>query len=763
MDGHQFTLFDPGLDPAPWDHDELADAAVAEVAFASPPYGPFHYLIPENLRDRVELGRRLRVPLGRGDRDVVGYCLGVTRRAADVRTLKLVTTVVDQQPLFGPPLLELAQWIAQRYLTPIGAVLESVIPAGVRSQAGTRQQRFLSVAPELATQIAQLPLTAKQKQILQTLVDSPRSLTARELAQAAGCSSGPIERLREKGLLVDELRRVQLVSADDLPIEPELPLVLGDDQQRALEVITADLHERRSGVLLLRGVTGSGKTEVYIRAIEEVIRLGRQAIVLVPEISLTPQTRQRFRARFPRVAVLHSHQTDSERNAHWQQIVHGDVQVVVGARSAVFAPTPRLGLIVIDEEHDGSFKQDSQPRYHTRDVARQRCEAAGVPLILGSATPSLESWQRAQAGEYRLIELPHRVSRRPLPQVTTVDLRTELRGGSARGSISRLLARSMDEALRADGQVILLLNRRGYATSIQCPACGYVAKCPDCDLVLTLHRAANRASCHYCDYQLTAPQRCPQCRFEGIRFGGLGTERLEEELKARFRGVSILRMDADTMQRPGSHEAALAKFRAGEARILVGTQMIAKGLDFPNVTLVGVINADAALHFPDFRAAERTFQLVTQVAGRTGRGDRGGQVIMQTFNPDHYAIRAAAEHDFLRFAREELPQRQLYHYPPFGGLIRVIVRGEAESTTLAFAQQFAFAVRQTLETQGLAGRVLGPAACPIAKLRGKYRFHILAQSTSEAGLREVLRLVMAGTETPRLVQYLVDVDPLDML
>ncbi|MFM9066745.1 MAG: primosomal protein N', partial [Planctomycetota bacterium] len=608
MDGRQFTLFDPGFDPAPWDHDELADAAVAEVVFASPPYGPFHYLISEDLRDRVELGRRVRVPLGRGGRDMVGYCVGLTRRAGDVRTLKLVISVVDPKPLFGPPLLDLAQWIANRYLSPLGNVLESVIPAGVRAQAGTREQRFLTIPPEFVEQIEELPVTAKQRAILRTVRDTPRSLTAKEIGQLASCSTAPIERLREKGWLVDELRRVQWSVADDLQIEPESPLELGVDQQRAFDTIAGDLKQQRSSVVLLHGVTGSGKTEVYIRAIEEVIRVGRQAIVLVPEISLTPQTRQRFRARFPRVAVLHSHQSDAERNAHWQQIMHGDVQVVEGARSAVFAPTPRLGLIVIDEEHDGSFKQDSQPRYPAREVARRRCEAAGIPLVLGSATPSLESWQRAQSGDYQLVELPQRVSQRALPQVTTVDLRTELRGSISRSSISRTLSRAIEETVRDDGQVILLLNRRGYATSIQCSACGYVAKCPDCDLVLTLHRAANVASCHYCDYQLATPQRCPQCRFDGFRLGGLGTERLEAELHSRFPGVSLLRMDADTMQKPGSHEAALAKFRAGEARILVGTQMIAKGLDFPNVTLVGVINADAALHFPDFRAAERTFQ-----------------------------------------------------------------------------------------------------------------------------------------------------------
>jgi primosomal protein N' (replication factor Y) len=544
-------------------------------------------------------------------------------------------------------------------------------------------------------------------------------------------------------------------------------LLLNPDQQAALDHILASLRERRHETILMHGVTGSGKTEVYIRAIDEVIQYGRQAIVLVPEISLTPQTRTRFRSRFEHVAVLHSHLSDAERHWHWQQIAQGKVQVVVGARSAVFAPTPQLGLIVIDEEHDASFKQGEQPRYHARDVAEQRAAAESVPLVLGSATPSLETWQRAAKGSgvnpIRFIDMPNRVEGRPLPAVATIDLRTEFQNRAHRGAVSRSLARAIEEALADDGQVILLLNRRGYSTHIQCPACGFVAKCPHCDLSLTHHRKEEKVVCHYCDHEEQSPVRCPDCSFDGIRYAGFGTERLESEIKARFPGVGALRMDSDTMQKPGSHEEALDRFRHGEVKILLGTQMIAKGLDFPNVTLVGVINADTTLHFADLRAAERTFQLVTQVAGRTGRGDKGGRVLVQTFSPDHYAIQAAIDHDYARFAAAELPSRKQHLYPPFASLIRLIVRSETDSAAEQFIEAMASKLKTAIETTRIEHRLLGPAPCPIHKLRGLFRYHMLLSSPTGEALRHAVRDVIDALEPIEGVQWVVDVDPLDLL
>lgn len=749
--------------PEPWEMDAASEHLAASVVFAEAPHGPFDYLVPDALRGTVEPGRRVRVPLGKGNRPVVGYCVKLESRQAESRNLKAVQTVVDTAPLLTPSLLRLTQWIAEHYLCEWGTAIEAVVPAGVRGQAGTREQTFLSVPTSVAARLTQLKLPPKQADVLQRLAASPRQLTPWELAKAAGCTLAPIGELRKKGLIKAHTRRVE-TGEHDLPAAPrETNLALNADQQAALAAILKPLHAPRHETILIHGVTGSGKTEVYIRAIDEVIHFGRQAIVLVPEISLTPQTRERFRSRFERVAVLHSHLSPAERHWHWQRIARGEIQVVVGARSAVFAPTPHLGLIVLDEEHDTSFKQDSAPRYHARDVALCRAQAENVPLVLGSATPSLESWQQAALGAYRLVDMPRRVFDRPLPDVATIDLRSEFHNRSSRGAVSRQLHQAIDQALKEGGQVILLLNRRGFATHIQCPACGYVVRCPDCDLALTHHRTGEKAICHYCDYEIVSPHACPACHFMGIQFSGLGTQKLEQEILARFPDVPTLRMDSDTMEKPGSHELALDKFRRGEVRILLGTQMIAKGLDFPDVTLVGVVNADTALHFPDFRAAERTFQLVTQVAGRTGRGEKGGRVLVQTFSPEHPAIQAAIRHDYALFAGQELPTRAEYGYPPLMSMVRLVIRGESQVVTEKFAEHLSDQLRAALAEAGDDVRVLGPAAAPFAKLRGKHRFHTLLFGPDSDVLRSAVRTATAGLTPPDDVQWIADVDPLDML
>jgi primosomal protein N' (replication factor Y) len=768
MNSRQASLFDST--PEPWELDNADEQLAAEVVFAEPPHGPFDYRVPESLRSRLAPGQRVQVPLGRGNRPIVGYVVNVQSKRVGTRPLKEISSVLDAMPLLSPTMMQLCTWMAEYYLCPPGQVLNSVVPAGVKSQAGTREMTFLSVRPEvLATlQAGSLKLPAKQLDALQVLAAAARPLTPPELAQAAKCTLGPIGELRKKKLVQAEVRRIQHLEIDEVPQPREEHLHLNPEQQAALDYIVAALAQSRHETVLMHGVTGSGKTEVYIRAIDEVIQFGRQAIVLVPEIGLTPQTRQRFRSRFPRVAVLHSHLSDAERHWHWQQIARGEVQVVVGARSAIFAPTPNLGLIVIDEEHDHSFKQGESPRYHARDVALQRARLENVPLVLGSATPSLESWHEAKAGRFKLVDMPHRVSSRPLPDVATIDLRDEFRNRKDRGAVSRQLHLAIEQALKADGQVILLLNRRGYSTHIQCPSCGYVARCPNCDLALTHHREGDKVICHYCDFEEIAPAKCPECRFDGIHYGGLGTQKLEAEIKGRFAGVAMLRMDSDTMQKPNAHEEAFARFRSGEIKILVGTQMIAKGLDFPNVTLVGVINADTALHFPDFRASERTFQLVTQVAGRTGRGDKGGRVLVQTFSPDHAAIQAAIKHDYQMFAGTELPIRRDHLYPPFTSMIRLVVRGEQQSLAEQFAEAAVENLRTSLDkvvvgSEALAYRCLGPAPCPIAKLRGKHRFHALLSSAHSLELRSAVRDAIATFQPPDDVQWVIDVDPVDLL
>ena len=513
----------------------------------------------------------------------------------------------------------------------------------------------------------------------------------------------------------------------------------------------------------MHGITGSGKTEVYIRAIQRVVEFGRQAIVLVPEISLTPQTRQRFRARFDRVAVLHSHLTAAQRAWHWNEIARGNVQVIIGARSAVFAPTPNLGLIVIDEEHDGSFKQDKAPRYHAREVALQRARFQSLPLVLGSATPALESWHKARTGEFQLLSLPRRVLDRALPDVATIDLRVDDDGRKRGGAISQKLRQEIRSAVDDGGQVILLLNRRGYSTRIQCPACGNVEHCPDCSIPLTHHQDGNRAMCHYCDFAMPAPVRCPECNFEAIRFSGIGTQKLQMEVQSLFPEFDCERMDTDTMRKPGSHEQVLSRFRNGEINILLGTQMIAKGLDFPNVTLVGVINADTALHFPDFRAAEKTFGLVTQVAGRSGRGAKGGRVLVQTFSPDHKAIIAATHHDYLQFTVHELPQREQFGYPPFGSLARIVIRSESDVLAAQLAAQLACEIKTGGRELDHPLKVLGPAKATVEKLRGKYRYHILILSGLDRAIQPVIERIQTRVKPVDDTQWIVDIDPQDMM
>jgi len=761
----QQSLFE--LEAPGWEIDAAAEQLVATVVFAGRVDRTFDYAVPDHLREELQPGRRVRVPFGPANRMTVGYCVALETRAGITRRLKPLAEVIDERPLLSATMLRLTRWMADYYLCPWAQALEAVLPAGVRSRSGTRRITLLSLADNAKEKLPDAKLSKKQLEIVRYVAQSPQPLEPKQLAAALRCTQGPITALRRKGILKATIRRVTAESLREAPAPRQPNFQLNADQQAALSAILTPLRAPRHETILIHGITGSGKTEVYIQAIQEVISYGQQAIVLVPEISLTPQTRERFRSRFQNVAVLHSHLRDAQRHWHWEQIARGQVQVVVGARSAVFAPVPRLGLVILDEEHEGSFKQDTAPRYHAREVAQWRAREEGVPLVLGSATPSLESWYRAVRGEYRLVEMPRRVYDRPLPAVGTIDLRNEFRNRTTRGAVSRQMHQAIEAALRENGQVMLLLNRRGYSTHIQCPACGHVVHCPHCDLPLTHHRAGELLMCHYCDFHEAVPVECPECHAVGIHFRGFGTQKLEAEIRARFPEVAVQRMDTDAMKAPGSHDRALAAFREGKVRILVGTQMIAKGLDFPNVTLVGVINADTALHFPDFRGAERTFQLITQVAGRTGRGDKGGRVLVQTFTPDHPAIQAAVMHDFNAFARDELPLREAHYYPPAAAMIRLVVRGVSKDQTRAFAEHLGERLRAALppaapdETAG--PRVLGPATAPIARLRGEHRFHLQIQGSDGGRLRQAVRRASEGLEPPEGTLWTADVDPLEML
>lgn len=742
----------------------------ADIVFDRPLDHAYSYAVPENLRHLVGVGKRVEAPFGRGDKRTPGFCVRVSEQTPTYENVKAITRVLDADALVDEHLMKLTRWMADYYLCGWGQSLHKIVPAGVRENAGTRRASFVEAVPSDRLPNPVPTVTAKQKTVLERVRREGKPIEQTTLARALKCGTGPISGLVAKGLLRKFSERIESASGwgirgleGEAPVELHAPIAMNADQLRVWEPIQAAVREGGFHPFLLHGVTGSGKTELYLRAIEDVVKQGKEAIVLVPEISLTPQTIERFRGRCGEVAVMHSHLTDAERGAYWRRIAGGSVQVVVGARSAVFAPTRKLGLIVVDEEHENSFKQESTPRYHGRDVAVMRARLESIPIILGSATPSLESWSNAQKGHYKLLHLPNRVEDRPMPPVKIVDLRHEPKPERGKpGAISPTLEAAMKEALRKGGQAILLLNRRGFSTHVHCQECGHVAQCAHCDLALTFHRMRSALVCHYCGFESAPFARCPACNQDGMRYQGLGTEKLHAEIEAKFPGKVCQRMDSDTMTSPGSHQRVLDAFRDGNIHILVGTQMIAKGLDFPNVTLVGVVNADVGLHLPDFRAAERTFQLLAQVAGRAGRGSKGGQVLVQTYTPEHPCIMLAAKHDFETFASQELLLRQAHQYPPFQRMARLIVRSEKEESANEFAETMAGAFREAMK-QGGHLRLLGPAECPVFRLNDYYRFHFQLQSESSAVLHNVLREVITVVKPPSGVEFQVDVDPYSML
>lgn len=741
------------------------DGPFAGVVVNRPLDQVWTYRVPKRLVDRVRLGSRLRVPLGKGNTLAVGYCVRLEDDAPaelDPQRIKDLTDVLDDPPLIDATMLDLTRWLAGYYACSWGQALDAVVPAGVKKGAGTKLVTCLVIPDEGNGRPDPEDLTPKQKAVMALLRRSNGPMPIEDVCRMAKCKTAPIASLRERRLVHTLKRRMdKSVVVDEGPPEPRAPVEPTSEQSEVLSRLSSALDGPTFSTFVLHGVTGSGKTEVYLSAIDRVVARGREAIVLVPEISLTPQTIRRFRRRFPRVAVLHSHMTDAERHRHWKAIAAGEIQVVVGARSAVFAPTRKLGLIVIDEEHETTFKQESVPRYHARDIAVKRAQMLGVPVILGSATPSLETWHNCQTGRYTRLVLSRRVRDRPMPPVEIIDQRHEKpSAGNPIGGLSGPLKRAVREAIDTGGQVILLLNRRGFHTFILCPKCGNVLKCDACDIALTHHKTRKVAVCHTCDAEREPPAICPACHASGLHYGGIGTERLEREVRAAFPDASVRRMDSDTMRAPGSHEQVLRAFKAGEVQVLLGTQMIAKGLDFPNVTLVGVVSADTALHLPDFRAAERTFQLVAQVAGRTGRGDRPGRVLVQTYCPDAPAIRCAAQHDYLRFVALELPERQSRGLPPFGRIVRLVARGPNEAATLSFLVQLA----NTLAEQAHQGiRMLGPAPAPVSKIKHLYRFHLQLRAARAAPLQTLLHAVLPNVLLPGEVELAVDVDPVSLL
>ncbi|HZG54969.1 primosomal protein N' [Paenibacillus sp.] len=587
-----------------------------------------------------------------------------------------------------------------------------------------------------------------------------------ELARDAGIGPSAVKALEAKGLVAVETREVGRDPYADRRFAASRPLPLTETQAAALEPIRRAIEARTYEPFLLHGVTGSGKTEVYLQAMQACLEAGREAILLVPEISLTPQTVNAFKGRFgDQVAVMHSRLSAGERYDEWRKIAGRRVKIAIGARSAIFAPFSDIGLIIMDEEHESSYKQEESPKYHARDVALERGARHGAAVVLGSATPSLETYLDAHRGVYTLLEMPERVEGRPLPSVAVVDMRQELRDGN-RSMFSARLREALAERLERGEQSVLLLNRRGYSTFVMCRSCGYAAQCPHCDITLTYHRAGKHSRCHYCGYTERETTNCPSCESEHIRHFGAGTQRVEEELAKLFPGIRTIRMDVDTTSHKGAHEQLLAEFRERKADVLLGTQMVAKGLDFPFVTLVGVISADTVLRLADFRAAERTFQLLTQVAGRAGRHTLPGEVVVQTYTPEHYSIQFAAGHDYRGFARRELLSRRELGYPPYRKLALATLSHEDISRLVPAGERFAGELKRRLAALRSAGaeepELLGPVPSPIPKLKDRYRFQCMVKYRGETDVAEALRAsadALADDARKSKLSIQLDMDP----
>lgn len=805
--------------------------SIAEIAICLPLEKSFHYIIPEDLKEYIQVGMRVLVPFG--GRKVTGFIINLLDQSPNGLEckLKVIEKILDETPLIDNQMLRLYKWIADYYIYPLGEVIKTGIPPGLQ----LKSRCFLSLTDDGKKALLDRGLNSLEEKVfrkienygkvslnkilkiykgeisrskifswkrkglveIETLLeggevkpkiekvikfeseDSLRPISKRERAifnwvkeksevfysELSKNFKSPlkaIKSLKSKGLISiyekEILRDVKIKTDFKTYPKPELT----SHQRDVFREILKGLNSKRFSPFLIYGVTGSGKTEIYLRAIEEVIKNGREAIVLVPEISLTPQLISRFKARFGDIfALIHSGLSRRERYDQWRKIWRSDVKIAIGPRSAIFAPFKNLGIIIVDEEHDPSYKQEDKLKYNARDVAIVRAKQQQATLILGSATPSLESFYNALKGKFKLLHLPQRIEGRPLPQVELIDMKKESY------LFSEKLKEGIKENIEQKRQSLLFLNRRGFANFILCTDCGFTFKCPNCSVTLTYHLRDRSLRCHYCDYRIHAPGDCPQCNGYRLRPMGIGTERLEEEIKRLFPGCKVERMDSDTVSRKNSHIRVLEGLESGEIDILIGTQVIVKGHDFPNVTFVGVVSADTSLHFPDFRSAERTFQLLTQVAGRAGRGDVSGEVLIQTFNPEHYSIQKAKEHDFLGFYKEEIKFRKALDYPPFSRLINFRLTGNSEKKTMLAAKEMEKIGEDILKDVFLDSiEIIGPSLAPYAKIKGKFRWQMLAKGKDHRTLHQFAKL-LAGRLRPlikgRGVNLDIDVDPIFIL
>jgi len=750
-------------------------AAVRFVAVAVPvpQLDALTYRVPDGV-PMPPVGARVRVPIG--TRVVTGCVVGPAEAPASGVDAKDLREVLDETPFVPPAVIELCAWVADYYMAGLGDAVAVALPPGAKGRAsGYKTRRLVALTAHGMAEIEADSVSAPGAARDAGLTDKQR-VGLRALAGSTGLS---LKELRERGVSAAVLARLtarQLVAARDAPDERDpfarasmetvaydAARVLTAEQAAACETLTALAGTGGFKVALLHGVTGSGKTEVYLRLARTVCDTGRQVLLLVPEIALTPSISALVRGAFgDRVAIQHSSLSDGERHDQWQRIRRGDVDVVVGTRSAVFTPLDRIGLIIVDEEHDPSYKQEEAPRYHGRDVAVVRGQRQGALVVLGSATPSMETYQHAESGKYARVTLSRRVLDRPLANVRLVDMREEFASEGPDVVVSRALAEAIEQRLARKEQVLVLLNRRGYATAVFCRQCGDTFECPNCSISLTVHTARNgwRARCHYCNYSVQVPKACRKCAAPYLEHAGFGTEKVEQQLAGLFPAARIGRVDRDSVRRKGALTSLLSRFAAGELDLLVGTQMIAKGHDFPRVTLVGVVSADVGLGLADFRAGERTFQLLTQVAGRAGRGERTGEAIVQTLYPSHYSVRLACRQDYPAFFEREVEYRKGLRYPPFVALVNAVVRGRTFDEAMRLAQDLATALASRAQAGGFT--VLGPAPAPLTRLRGEHRVQIFLKGGRRDQMRLAMRAALAGLPDVRR-RAIVDVDPLSVL
>lgn len=758
----------------------------------------FDYIVPQRLEDGIQIGVRVIVPFG--PRTIQGYVMDIQNepdQGVEITKLKEIKEVQDIQPELTAELIKLSEWMSHYHVTKRISVLEAMLPSAIKAkyskafevikgsdisesilkkfnkdgrylykdaqQNDDLNDMFTLMKENLVQEVTILSQNIKKKtqravaviedyngddvlSLLEKyakqydlyaflLEESHRTVFLKEIEEM-GFSKSSLDALIKKGYIEKYDAEVHRDPFANRIFEQEEKRNLTQDQQQAYDAVKNKIDNEEARTFLLHGVTGSGKTEIYLQTIETVLNKGKEAMMLVPEIALTPQMVLRFKRRFgDDVAVLHSGLSNGERYDEWQKIRDGRARVSVGARSSVFAPFKNLGIIIIDEEHESTYKQEDYPRYHARDIAKWRSQYHQCPVILGSATPSLESYARAEKDVYELLSLPNRVNNQALPHIDIVDMREELSEGN-RSMFSNELRNAIQDRLDKQEQIVLFLNRRGYASFMLCRDCGYVPQCPNCDISLTYHKTTDQLKCHYCGYQETPPNNCPNCEGDHIRQVGTGTQRVEELLQQEFPESRIIRMDVDTTSRKGAHEKLLNEFEAGNGDILLGTQMIAKGLDYPNITLVGVLNADTMLNLPDFRASERTYQLLTQVSGRAGRHEKEGQVIIQTYNPDHYAIEDVKLNDYLTFYQKEMNYRKLGKYPPYYFLINFTISHKEMKKVMEASKHIHQILLQHLTDKAL---VLGPSPAALARINNEYRFQILVKYKREPQLHHALQ------------------------